>query len=106
MNTRYPNKTVVPVAIPTPDGKAVARTVKVTVPCRIDSKTGEVTLGGEALRMIDEVKAHHMGLLPPDEIRRLREVLGLTQAQMSGLLQIGAKSYTRWETGRERPLLV
>jgi DNA-binding transcriptional regulator YiaG len=103
MKTRYPDKTEVPVTIPTLDGKAVAETITITVPCRIDAKSGEVTLGGEALQMIDRVRARHMGLMQPEEIRGLRQCLGLTQKDMSELLQIGAKSYTRWESGRERP---
>ena len=53
--------------------------------------------------MIDKTKARHMGLLLPEEIRALREHLRLSQSEMSELLQIGAKSYTRWESGRERP---
>jgi len=101
--TRYPEKTEVPVVIPTPDGKGVAETIMITVPCRIDAKSGEAILGGEALRMIDKVKARHMGLMLPDEIRMLRSHLRLSQSDMSELLQIGAKSYTRWESGRERP---
>ena len=103
MKTRYPDTTTVPITIPTPDGKSVAETIMLTVPCRIEAKTGEVILGGEALRMIDRVKARHMGLMQPEEIHRLRVCLGLTQKEMSELLQIGAKSYTRWESGRERP---
>lgn len=103
MKTRYPVTTTVPVTIPTPDGKGVAETIMVTVPCRIEAKTGEAILGGEALRMIDRTKARYMGLLQPEEIRSLRECLRLTQKEMSDLLQIGAKSYTRWESGRERP---
>lgn len=92
-----------PVAIPTVDGKGIAETVVIEVPCKIDPTTGEEFLTGEALAEIDRVKARHMGLLQPEEIRKLRECLGLTQKDMSDLLQIGAKSYTRWESGRERP---
>jgi transcriptional regulator with XRE-family HTH domain len=42
-------------------------------------------------------------LLTPDQIRSLRERLGLTQREVSELLQIGEKTWTRWETGRDRP---
>ena len=94
----------VPVVIPTLDGHGIAETVMVEVPGRIDPETGEEFLTGEALAEIDRVKARHMGLLQPEEIRALRAGLGLTQKAMSELLQIGAKSYTRWESGRERPL--
>jgi len=103
MSTRYPDTTEVPVTIPTLDGKSVAETITITVPCRIEAKTGEAILGGEALRMIDKVKARHMGLLLPDEMRMLRDRLRLNQGEISELLQIGAKTYTRWENGRERP---
>lgn len=103
MSTRYPDETEVPVAIPSPDGESVAETIKITVPCRIEKTTGEVILGGEALRMIDRAKARYMGLLLPDEMAALRERIGMTQKAMCELLQIGGKSYSRWETGRERP---
>ncbi|NQU39532.1 MAG: helix-turn-helix domain-containing protein [Lentisphaerae bacterium] len=103
MNTRYPDTTEVPVDIPTLDGKSISETIMVKVPCRIETKSGEVILGGEALRMMDRAKARYMGLLLPDEIAALRERLGMTQRELCELLQIGAKSYSRWETGRERP---
>jgi transcriptional regulator with XRE-family HTH domain len=44
-----------------------------------------------------------MGLMLPDEIRELRERLDLTQDEICELLQIGAKTYSRWESGRARP---
>src|SRR5207237_10451244 len=44
-----------------------------------------------------------MGLLTPEQIKALRQRTGLTQRQISELLQIGDKTSTRWETGRERP---
>lgn len=53
--------------------------------------------------MLDKAKARHMGLLTPEQIKALRKRLGLTQPQISELLQIGEKTWTRWETGRERP---
>ncbi len=103
MSSRYPHETEVPVPIPTPDGKAIAEIISVTVPCRIEEGTGEPILGGEALRLIDRAKARYMGLLLPEEIAALRERLGMTQKDMCELLKIGAKTYSRWETGRERP---
>jgi len=39
------------------------------------------------------------GLLTPDEIRRLRTDLGLTQVSLEGVLGVGPKSVTRWEKG-------
>ncbi len=103
MTRNYPDKTEVPINIPTLDGKEIADTITITVPCHISEKSGEIFLGGKALRMIDKTKARHMGLMLPKEIKNLRIRLGLNQNEISELLQIGAKSYSRWENGRERP---
>lgn len=50
-------------------------------------------------------KAHDIyrkryGLLTADEIRSLREGLGLTQSQLAQLLQLGANTISRWEANR------
>jgi putative zinc finger/helix-turn-helix YgiT family protein len=95
--------TTVQVTIPTLDGESIAETVEIEVPCTVDPVTGEEFLTGDALKEIDRTKARHMGLLQPEEIKELRSSLGMTQKQMCEMLQIGAKSYSRWETGRERP---
>jgi len=92
------------VNIPTLDGQGIANTIKVKVPALRDPKDGEIYYDDEATALLDKVKARHMGLLMPDQIRCLRERLGLTQHEISALLQIGEKTWTRWETGRERPL--
>jgi len=39
------------------------------------------------------------GLLTPDEIRAIRERLGLSQAAFEELLGVGAKTVVRWERG-------
>ncbi len=103
MNAKYNSTTEVWVNIPTLDGNDIAEKIQITVPCRIEESSGEEFLGGEALRMIDKIKARHMGLLLPEEVRQLRKRLGLTQKDISELLQIGAKSYLCRESGRERP---
>jgi DNA-binding transcriptional regulator YiaG len=93
----------VPVYVPTPDGKGIAETIMVKVAAQRDPKDGEVYLNGEVLAELDRIKARRMGVLLPTEIKELRRQLGLTQTEMSRELGIGAKTYTRWETGRERP---
>ena len=92
-----------PVHIPNLDGSGIAETIHVKVPAWRDPKDGEVYLDTEATAILDKVKARHMGLLTPEQIKALRKRLGLTQPQISELLQIGEKTWTRWETGRERP---
>jgi DNA-binding transcriptional regulator YiaG len=91
------------VKIPTPDGNGVAEVISVTVPARRDPATGKVYFGAEAIRIMDDVRARHMGLLTTDEIREIRIRRGLTQARMAELLRLGLKTWTRWESGRERP---
>ena len=92
------------VHIPTLDGEGIAETIKVKVPAWRDPKDGEVYLTTVATAIIDKTKARHLGLLKPEQIKALRERLGLKQWEISELLQIGEKTWTRWETGRERPL--
>ncbi|MBW4034621.1 MAG: type II toxin-antitoxin system MqsA family antitoxin [Proteobacteria bacterium] len=40
------------------------------------------------------------GLLPPAELRRIREKYRLKQADMEQILGTGAKTWTRWERGK------
>ncbi|MBU2601914.1 MAG: type II toxin-antitoxin system MqsA family antitoxin [Actinobacteria bacterium] len=64
---------------------------------------------GEALHpagQLDEIHGRAVaiarrdrGLLTPDEIRRLRSDLGLTQVELESHLGVGPKSVTRWEKG-------
>ena len=97
-----PTRVTFPVAIPDREGTGVAETVETEVDAWRDP-SGEIFLDGDAREKLDAVKARHMGLLTPAEIRQLREALQLTQDEISGLLQIGAKTWSRWENGRERP---
>ena len=92
-----------PVQIPSTDGESVAETILVEVPAWTNPKTGEVFLDGTAREKMERIKARHMGLVSNEELKVLRNRLGLTQKQISELLQIGEKTYTRWESGRERP---
>ncbi len=92
-----------PVQIPAVDGNGVVETVTIKVPVERDTATGELLLTPEALELIEATQARYMGLLTPEEIKSLREQLGLTQREIAELLQAGEKSYTRWESGRARP---
>lgn len=40
------------------------------------------------------------GLLDSQQIRELREKLGMTQAQLAQVLQLGQNTLSRWESGR------
>jgi DNA-binding transcriptional regulator YiaG len=91
------------VRIPNADGTGVAERVRVEVPLRWDGELNEWLLTEDAHQIIDNTKARHMGLISPAELREMRIRFRLTQLQIGALLQVGEKSYTRWETGRARP---
>lgn len=91
------------VLIPTIDGTGIADRITIEVPITRDPETGEELLTPEAHEKIEQTQARYMGLLSPDELRTLRDRLGLTQNELGELLQVGEKSYSRWETGRSRP---
>jgi DNA-binding transcriptional regulator YiaG len=91
------------VTIPTADGSAVAERIPIRVPMEWDPEIGEWLLTPEAEALIETTKARHMGLLLPHDLLGLRLRLGLSQQAIGELLQIGAKSWTRWETGHQRP---
>ena len=97
-----PTRVEMPVVIPTPDGKGIAETIMVEVDALKDPKDGEIYLNGAVLEELDRIKARHMGILLPSEIHELRTRLGMTQKEMGDLLGVAEKSYSRWETGRER----
>jgi len=91
------------VRIPSADGTSLPTVLQVKVPAWRDPDDGEIYLDGEAIRILDDARARHLGLMTSGEIRELRQNRGLTQKRLSELLQIGEKTWTRWESGRDRP---
>jgi DNA-binding transcriptional regulator YiaG len=98
-----PEKSRQPVHIPNADGSAVAETLWVEVDAWRDPATGEIFLDGEANARLEAVKARYLGVLTPTQLHDMRAAIGASQKKMADLLQLGEKSWTRWETGRERP---
>jgi len=80
------------------DGRAYTVTVpELNVPrC---GNCGELVLDSAANRQITESFRQQLGLLTPEQIRRNRESLGLTQRELAGLLGIAEATLSRWETG-------
>jgi len=62
--------------------------------CKEDILSSELELS------INRERYQRLGLLPPKEIRRVREKTGLSAVDMGHLLGVGEKTYTRWENGR------
>lgn len=67
-------------------------------------KCGEVMLRFEEARRHTQdaiaIYRKKYGLLSADEIRAIRERLGMTQAEVARLLRLGANTVSRWEAGR------
>jgi putative zinc finger/helix-turn-helix YgiT family protein len=64
------------------------------------SACGEDILCHELDQALDRERYRRLGLLASEEIRRVREKTGLSAVDMSHLLSVGEKTYTRWENGR------
>lgn len=79
------------------------RKVSLEIEVYLDPAVGEWLVTPESQKLIEDTKASYMGLLRPEELKHLRKSLGLTQQQISELLQIGDRSWTRWESGKQRP---
>jgi len=62
-------------------------------------KCGEEFLPPASLEKVTNEKYLRLDLLPPGELKAIREKLGRTQEEMSDLLGVGKKSYFRWENG-------
>ena len=61
---------------------------------------GEEILPPEVYRRLEIERRKQSGLLSPDEIRGVRERVGLSQEAIARLLGLGLKTYARWESGQ------
>lgn len=91
------------VQVPKIDGSGVAEKAKVRIPVYWDEDIKDWIMTPEAHEIIDHTKARLIGLLLPAQIKELRERFDCSQKEMGELLQVGEKSWTRWETGKQRP---
>jgi len=60
---------------------------------------GEEVLPAELIARVEAERYRIEGLLGPSEVREVRTRMGLSQRDMSKLLGVGDKTYTRWELG-------
>jgi DNA-binding transcriptional regulator YiaG len=74
-----------------------------TVEVEVFEQFGEEFLTPESSKRIEQIKARHMGLMTGKDIKAMRERLGLTQKQLTSLLECGEKSLSRWENGHGYP---
>jgi DNA-binding transcriptional regulator YiaG len=91
------------VLIPSLEGNGMAERVKIPVTVEWDEEVKEWLLTLEAHEEIENTKARLIGLLSPAQMKELRERFDYSQREMGELFQVGEKSWTRWETGKQRP---
>lgn len=60
---------------------------------------GKQVIDYNAIKKITDAKYKAKGLLTPDEIKHIRNCSGLTQKEISKLMKVGEKTWTRWENG-------
>jgi putative zinc finger/helix-turn-helix YgiT family protein len=60
---------------------------------------GQSIIPHELDQALDRERYRRLGLLYPEEIRQVRQKTGLSAVDMSHLLGVGEKTYTRWENG-------
>jgi putative zinc finger/helix-turn-helix YgiT family protein len=64
-------------------------------------KCGKIHPDAEANKQISLAFRAHAKLLTPEQIRRNREELGLTQQQLASALGVADTTLSRWETGKQ-----
>jgi DNA-binding transcriptional regulator YiaG len=74
-----------------------------TIEIEVYENFGQEFLTPESSERIERTRARYLGFLHGSDIRSLRKRLGLTQDELSTLLDCGEKSLSRWESGRGLP---
>lgn len=74
-----------------------------TIDVEVYENFGQEFLTPESSELIERTRARHLGFIHGKDIRSLRKRLGLTQDELSTLLDCGEKSLSRWESGRGLP---
>ncbi len=88
--------------VPATENRKARKVATIEVQVYMDEEGDEV-LTPESLDLIDKTQARYMGLLMGEDIRAMRERLGLPQDELSDLLGCGKKSLSRWENGHGYP---
>ena len=70
------------------------------VPVMVCAACGEVFYGPEAEQSYHRAICAALGLLTPEEIKGVRERLGMTQEAFAKLTGIGVATLSRWERGQ------
>ena len=88
--------------IPATENRAAIKVDTIRIEIITDSLGNEMVTPASTT-LIEKTQARYMGLMVAEDIRSLRDRLGLSQDQLSDALGCGKKSLSRWENGREYP---
>lgn len=73
--------------------------LSVKAPVRTCGVCGFSLLDGDAEDACHEAVCRHLGVMTPSQIKALRTLYGLTQAQFSEITKLGEATLSRWERG-------
>ncbi|MCC5835092.1 MAG: helix-turn-helix domain-containing protein [Opitutales bacterium] len=74
-----------------------------TIEVEVEKRSGQEFLTQESRQRIEKLRARHMGLMSGEDIKAMRKRYGMSQKELTDLLQCGAKSLSRWENGHGFP---
>lgn len=74
-----------------------------TITVEVFHNFGEEILTPESSAKIERIKARHLGIMTGADIKAMRERLGLSQKELTDLLDCGDKTLSRWENGHGYP---
>lgn len=81
------------------DGKKEKELIVPNVEWEECASCGKQLIDYNAIKKITDAKYKARGLFTPDEIKHIRNCLSLTQKEISKLVKVGEKTWTRWENG-------
>ncbi len=96
-------KDKIEIQIPDLNNEGIESTITVEVELFYNEKIDEYSLTQESLDLIEEERLKYLKILSPNDIKAIRDSYGMSQREISKLLQIGEKSWTRWENGKNKP---
>lgn len=73
--------------------------IQARLPVRVCQKCAFEFFDWEAEDLKHEAVCRHRGVLTPNEIRNLREKLGMSRAEFAQLTKLGEATIARWERG-------
>lgn len=86
-----------------PGTKDTPPTFLQTIEVEVETRTGQEFLTQSSRKLIEEIRARHMGLMTGEDIKAMRKRLNLTQSGLTKLLQCGEKMVSHWENGHGFP---